>query len=278
MTESLFRINQQELLFSQELGHKLHELAHSFMESFQLSHVFFGKDYFDGRFFNISTDVSWKKITVEQEYHKDFTKKYMNNIKLTSIKPLFFLWERDSAQTIPVLDHIHAHSGATSGFNLLIPHNDHFENFGFASTKPLADTYNALPDQNVLELFCLYLQQELMKLPEFQRPVYGVTGQNITPIHKESDHTSIPLPTSFPFACNRIEGSLTRQEFLCLGLLSKGYGQKEIAHFLDISPRTVESYLTQIKIKFDTTSKSKLVTSFNGAVFGSIDLFKLIQK
>jgi DNA-binding CsgD family transcriptional regulator len=275
MTNTPLIVNRQELEFSQALGLKLQELTREFLTLFQLSHAFVGKDYFDGQFFNISSDLPWKKITAECDYHKDFTKKYLSNIKVTSEKSLLFMWERDSGNPTPVLDHIYSHSGATSGFNILIPKGDHFENYGFASTKPLAEVYNNLPSREAIEMFCLYLQDELLHSPSLNRPAFGYTGQHINPI--QGDDGQIPIPKAFSFTCNQRGVRITRQELLCLGLLARGYDLKDIARLLSISPRTVEFHLNQIKLKCDMPSKSQLLTSFNRSLLGRMDPFRLMK-
>lgn len=69
---------------------------------------------------------------------------------------------------------------------------------------------------------------------------------------------------------NQIDGiNLTKQEHQCLRLLIKGGTNKTIAKILKISPRTVESYLQNVKIKLNVHSKSELISK----VFDSSDFF-----
>ncbi len=51
----------------------------------------------------------------------------------------------------------------------------------------------------------------------------------------------------------------TARELDCMRLLTKGYSMKMIAQELEISPRTVETYLEHIKAKTATHSKGELV-------------------
>lgn len=277
MPLSSFHNNQRELEFSRSLGLNLKELTQEFLNNFQLSHAFLGKDYFDGHFFNISTDIPWKIITVDCDYHKDFSKKYLQNIKTKKRQSLFFMWERDSANPVPVLDHIYSHSGAISGFNILIPFEDHFENYGFASTKPVAEIYNNLPSLSELEMFCLYLQEMIISSSSFSQFALGFTGQKITPLQESPGNTRLPIPRKFTLTCDMHTAKLTHPEVLCLGFLANGYSQKDCARFLGISPRTVEYHLSQVKIKFNNLHKEKLITMFNTSCLGKMDLFTLLQ-
>lgn len=56
---------------------------------------------------------------------------------------------------------------------------------------------------------------------------------------------------------------LTRREIECLRYLSLGKTQKEIGSILDISQRTIESYLNKVKHKACVSNKSKLIDLYN---------------
>ncbi len=52
---------------------------------------------------------------------------------------------------------------------------------------------------------------------------------------------------------------LTSREVQCLRLLQQGKTAKQTAKELHLSYRTVESYLDNIKVKLDATSKAELL-------------------
>jgi DNA-binding CsgD family transcriptional regulator len=52
--------------------------------------------------------------------------------------------------------------------------------------------------------------------------------------------------------------TITDREMECLFYATGGRTAKEIAQQLDLSPRTVEHYLDNLKSKFDCTSKTEL--------------------
>ncbi len=94
------------------------------------------------------------------------------------------------------------------------------------------------------------------------------------PLIEEAMHHKIIIPGKFDVASKLfcIE-DFKREDFLnalspieftgreleCMRLLAKGYTQKMIAKALDISPRTVETYLNQVKGKTNSYSKGDLV-------------------
>lgn len=59
--------------------------------------------------------------------------------------------------------------------------------------------------------------------------------------------------------------SLTPREQECLEYTIKGYTAKQIAKKLDISPRTVEEYLNQLKVKFNVVSKQDMIQKVLGS-------------
>jgi len=61
---------------------------------------------------------------------------------------------------------------------------------------------------------------------------------------------------------NGEEIHLSMQEFKCLAWLSRGKTIKEVARIMNLSPRTVESYLDNVKLKTKIESRSKLIDLF----------------
>ena len=63
--------------------------------------------------------------------------------------------------------------------------------------------------------------------------------------------------------------TLSKQQYKCLYFLSRGMTYKEIAHEMELSPRTVECYVATIRKKTNLHSKSKLVAFFLDKYLGS---------
>ena len=55
--------------------------------------------------------------------------------------------------------------------------------------------------------------------------------------------------------------NLTKRERETLYYLIRYYNQKEIATILNLSPRTVETYINSLKEKFNVTQKRELITT-----------------
>lgn len=72
-------------------------------------------------------------------------------------------------------------------------------------------------------------------------------------IHTETDNTSNTIGLNPPGLL------LTKREAECLYFLSRAMSTKKIAQILELSPRTVEVYINQLKIKMNITRKSALI-------------------
>ena len=67
---------------------------------------------------------------------------------------------------------------------------------------------------------------------------------------------------------------LSKRERDCLQLLSRGFTHKNIARQLDLSPRTVEQYINNVKYKLETTNKIDIINAFEESIIdeGIVDL------
>ncbi|MBL0941549.1 MAG: helix-turn-helix transcriptional regulator [Alphaproteobacteria bacterium] len=57
----------------------------------------------------------------------------------------------------------------------------------------------------------------------------------------------------------KCEKKLTQRELECMFYLMRGRSYKRIAKILNISPRTVEEYITNVKLKFGCNTKDELI-------------------
>lgn len=93
------------------------------------------------------------------------------------------------------------------------------------------------------------------------------TIQSTSNIHN-STSTSIALHQGI----NSI--NLSKREIECLLLLSRGKKIKEIARYLGISPRTVESYLENLKCKLNVYTRSELIDLYYANIKDELEFNK----
>lgn len=77
------------------------------------------------------------------------------------------------------------------------------------------------------------------------------------------------LPSTFAhkinyhhFSTNSVFSNLSKQEKLCVNYFLKGLTYKQISRELNVSPRTVETYIKRIKQKLNCSTKTELITIY----------------
>ncbi len=73
----------------------------------------------------------------------------------------------------------------------------------------------------------------------------------------------IPSLDKITLTINDKKVRISNREYCCLLFLTKGKSMKEIAQSLDLSPRTIECYIQNIKIKTGLSFKSELINLYN---------------
>lgn len=271
-----YSTNHTELEQARSLEAHLYKLSDEFLKALQLSHIWASKYFFDGRYMDVTNDLSWKEIMVSQNLYGEFARLFLEPIKTNTTKPIHCTWQADPQENNSLLNKIY-HQGILSGFNIMIIHSDHIENYGFGSTQRIAGVNNTLPSQEELEMFCLYLREGIHKIGKMRKLVLGNTGKAFSPPLKTRGYSFTPIPRSFLFTCNNYESNLSRRQIICLSLLAQGYGQKDIARIMDISPRTVEFHFDQIKLKFYNPSKAEMIASFKDSPLVCINPFIMLE-
>lgn len=263
-------INHQELEQSRGLKEYIQTLAEKFLTTLNLSHIWLSKEYFDGRYLELTNDLSWKKIMLTHNHIGDFAEKFYTTLRGDIHTPQFFVWQSEPSQENDLIDRTYRY-GLHSGFNIIFMQDDHLENYGFGTSQELTNLFHTLPSRTELEMFCLYLRENVFKSDILSSLIFGNTGQPFSPSQTQKDYSSAFIPSSFSFQCNNREAKLSRRELICLGLLARGYSQKDAGKLLHVSPRTIEFHLIQVKKKFLNPSTSDLITQFNDSIFGNID-------
>lgn len=268
--------NHHELEQSRGLTSHINQLADDFLKAFDLSHIWVSKDYFDGRYYHLTNDHIWKEDQVSNNHYADFANKFYTRLNGNDHKPQFFLWQSSPSPDDQLMDKAYRYN-LCSGFNLIIMQEDHLENYGFGSAKNLTEIAHRLPTIKDMELFCLYLRENIHKTKLLHNPIMGNIGQSFSPTYAINKTSTISIPHLFSFQCKGHEAKLTRREFVCLGLLSRGYAIKDSARVMNLSPRTVEFHLKQVREKLNHPPKIDLINTFNDSPLANIDPLVLLD-
>ena len=138
----------------------------------------------------------------------------------------------------------------------------------FAFNAPIGAT-NVVPiylnQMNSLNRFCLYFKDQAAKLIEqaLSNPIIMpegmVTRPGVKNINEELHQTMESLKIKHYFFNDKYDGiKLTKREVECLSLYLKGKTSHEIANHLSLNKKTIDTFLTLIKKKFDCRTRSEL--------------------
>jgi len=267
--------NFLELEQAKQMSSFLTSIGGDFMNSFNLSHIWVSRYFFDGRYIDLTNDIKWKDIMVKNNFYRDYIQLFLEPLSNKSVSKnnLCISWQAIKASSDKLIAKTNEY-GIISGFNLLFIHEDHIENYGFGS--PL-EINKILFDQAEVELFSLYLREKIDHLIASNPLALGFSGEEFTRPSLKNKYFHSPIPQSFTFTCNSMTAKVTQREVQCLALMAQGLSQKEIARILGVSPRTIEFHFTQIKIKFNYPSKLELLLRFKASPLSRIDPFLLIN-
>ena len=207
------------------------------------------KIYFDGRVIRLSSDQAWT------EHY--FKKNYMNTMSVPKsylAKPLnYYVWLTDDCPEM-LLDAA-LNFNTSNGISIAQKNSDYIEYFCFASTLQNTAIINRfyLNNLGVLHQYGLDFKDQ---------------AKNILKI---ADENSMQLTdTEVCHAdCRPEEHSiinLTSRQYDCSRLLLQGMTYKEIARELNLSSRTIESYVDILKIKLACKNKTELVIKLSDVI------------
>ena len=240
-----------------------------FLLPYGITNFFYMRVFDDHKLFALINNPDYLKYFVKKEY------------KLTPPIPPFCLREKffylglpqDSspfnqvyyeARNLFNIDHI---------IYLIERYDDYYDTYSFASTPNNPQIINFyLNNMELLEKFKFFFKEKAAKLiersyenrviiPPEKRPSFG--GLN-NPVNKnDMDYPQGLLPQMsirhYNIDYHNKKISLTQREIESIQCLCHGYSIKEAARHLAISPRTVESYLNNVKDKLNLQKKSELI-------------------
>lgn len=158
-------------------------------------------------------------------------------------------------------------------FNIIETQDDYYDITGFATHRnnsTIIDTY--LNDFDVYQHFLFYFKDKAHALienaemnrvlqPSLRYDQSKITMLDENKIRKENFYAQTPIKKYYlnPEDSNKY---ITQREFDCLNLMAKGKQIKEIARDLMLAPRTIESYLNNIRTRLGCRSRSQLMDIF----------------
>lgn len=155
-------------------------------------------------------------------------------------------------------------------FEIVYEYRNFVEVFEFgsfdANTAPIDYYFNHLPELNKFNLYFKEKAADIITQAEKERIFFRINKQkphitdhcDTTQSSDDTLHNQL-LPKRFYISSRKQNLYLTRQQFSCIKYLAQGRSAKEIGNRLNVSNRTIEGYLEQLKTKIDAYNKSQLI-------------------
>lgn len=285
METTLNNKNQKAFTFNLEVGARLREICSLFINTYGITGVCYYRYYKDGKILRLGTIDEWTKKYFEYQFYNSESNEYPE---------LMQLLRRDEHKIIQVGQPIDTKTevlyelGIWNSCGTFKKLSDSIEGFFLAGDKNNSKIIDLFLNKrelfNHILLFIKYQLKDILNdkqcLIETAVSLSGFfDSQNISGSLLNEDHLENEL-----FEDTKIEkyflntqngdAELSRREYQILQSISEGKTSKEVARILNLSPRTVESFIQNTKQKLNCYSKSELIILFQS--YGIRDIFEKI--
>ncbi|MAP24367.1 MAG: hypothetical protein CMM87_02395 [Rickettsiales bacterium] len=237
-----------------------------FLEKNCIHHFSYQRFYDDGRHLSIFNNTVWSEFYFESLNENSIA--FIDNA--TGLDPTTLnlrLWPTTlSDNVVSALHHYNIWNGAS----LYQKCPDGLEAWEFAGTKEdtaLSNFY--LTKQHLLKQFIAYLKPRIEHLIN-PHDVAPVVSSNISSLKTYTPKQPIWIEMPEKLNCIGLHGpvTLSSQETKAVFELKKGRSAKQIADTLNLSPKTVEEYLSNIRRKLGVIKNTHILILLEG---GTLD-------
>jgi DNA-binding CsgD family transcriptional regulator len=258
--------NQMACEYSLSLTEKIEELTKDLFSALGLTTFGYKRVFDDGRYIFTSTNPHWLSYHYKNIHdHGIFFKEAMDKTPLNSFYKV--LWPKDPKDHfLKSLNDF----GMWNGLNFYKRREDSIELWTFSTeAEKHQDPADYLNTIECLERFILYFNSSFDRIIDYKNSATLATFQEWTPIKlPEKDPSQVdPIeafiqslkPECLTIKTGAIDCCFTKQESTCIHLLCQGKSAKEIGLDLNLSYRTIEFYLANIRKKSGIHKKSELI-------------------
>ena len=202
--------------------------------------------YFDRRVIRLSTDAAWTKHYFQKGYLEKLTlpDSYLTN------KINYYIWMIDDCHEM-LLDAA-LNFNTSNGITIAEINKDYIEYFCFASTKDNSRIINTfyLNNLEALRDYSYLFKDKASKIiQESLKSPIVLSNLNVCKANLKPENSSRRL--------------LSNRQRSCANFLLEGYTCKMISEKLNLSPRTIEFYISNLKKKLSCHNKAELILKLN---------------
>lgn len=268
------QVIKKRIELSEVICQKIKPLCEPLSRVFNIPTFGYRKFFSDGTCFNTSNNFEWTKF-VQEKFTNVPLPNYDEEVKSALQSEKHYILRIGEPDPQDVFLSALYDNDIWNTLSLYRKNENSVEGFYFTSTR---DNYQIVDEYinniELFERFTLYfkdkfsdiLSEEEVKKASFSAVSQFVFEENPPRILEEEKYiqdfiAETPIHRFF-LNINGKEVHLSMQEFKSLAWLSRGKSVKEVGRILNLSPRTVESYLDNVKFKTKIESRSKLIDLF----------------
>jgi DNA-binding CsgD family transcriptional regulator len=280
---------RNSLEISEATCKKINPICDPLVQVFGIQTFGYRKFFPDGTCFNTSSNFDWTKF-VQEKFNNTMIPNYEDEVRcaLRNEKHFTIRFGEPDPQDIHLSTLYDCDVWNT--LSLYRKNGDSIEGFYFTSKRcnyKIIKEY--IHNMELFERFTFYFKEKFadILLVEEMKKASSLT---ISPLLFEKSLitaspeeeiiqnfiSDTPIQKLF-LSVNGEDTGLTLQEFKCLAWLSRGKTVKEIGRILRLSPRTVESYIENIKYKIRVGSRSQLIDIFDLNFYNDKFLLKCLE-
>ncbi len=274
MSNEINPLNVAAFEYGKIVSAQLASLCDPFLKAMGLTTFLYGRAFYDGRYIILSNNVEWVKSWLLEISTIENTSLHTTLRSVPFEEPFYYMWctTPDSKLT-----QLHNSLGIWHGFDINFRLEDSVEGWSFSTSQDRYQINNLyLNNVKVFHRFILHLKENSPSLFEIKDSKQLAVFKNNSDIsfqsslsHKEEVNNFLSsLPSNgYSLMINNSIIKLSPREVECIFHFSQGKTAKEIARILSISPRTVEDYIKNVKLKTGQSSKSALADMLKDDLF-----------
>jgi LuxR family quorum-sensing system transcriptional regulator SolR len=256
--------NISALHFNENIAEIVENICNPLNNYLGITHFGYVKIFNDGSMLRIANKPEWTR--------KYFEKSFYNDIDFYGMRHVPENGTRTSLLTgTPITEHSLIICRDYNIWNSLIIYKkflDYGDVWYFGTTRDNTEILNYYMNNiDIFKNFIVYFKNKLSDIIEPYEPTKLIVSKIKLQKYANDDEKTRQLLHTLKIKSYHLKDDiyLSQREKECLSHLSTGKTMKEIARIINISPRTVESYINTIKKKTGFNTKSNLIKMFYGA-------------
>lgn len=251
------------------------QICKPLIELVGITHFDWLRTYKDGSRTRLSTHPEWVKHYFNQAYYQYARCEKHPNLYRSGFA-IWDFWEKNHNPYWKIYQDMSTNFNRSHGISILHVQEDYLDNYVLTtSTDNSAINLLYLNNMEPIQKFIIYFKNKaskLIALAEQNRISCISDPKHFLNVDNSGLEVTSKLKKFYEMIAVKkltIGGqdiSLSKRETQCVFSLLEGNTTKEIAKQLDLSPRTVESYFKNIKVKTNTNSLKEVIKKFSKIV------------